>query len=107
MLRNRREVIVKASHLGSSSSSRVTFDLVARGTAKNVGAISLCCPDCQVPLDLHQPDQDEPMQLLGTCGCCSRWFFVVELDSDWDETLLLELPSAETIRLAHANLTPR
>jgi len=94
--------MVKPSQLGSSSSSPGTFELVARGTARNDGVNSLYCPDCQIPLDLHQPDQEEPMQLLGTCDECSKWFLVVELDSDWSGTLLLEIPSAETIRLTHA-----
>jgi hypothetical protein len=94
--------MVKPSHLGSSPTTPGTFELVARGTAMNDGITSLCCPDCQVALDLHQPDPDDPTQLLGSCGCCSKWFFAVELDSEWNETLLLELPSAETIRLTHA-----
>ena len=93
---------MKPSHLGSSPTIPGTFELIARATATNDGVTSLCCPDCQVALDLHQPDQDDPMQLLGTCACCSRWFFVVELDSEWNGTLLLELPSAEMIRMTHA-----
>ena len=94
---------MNASHLGSLAGKAGTFELVARGTATDDGVTPLCCPDCQVPLDLHQPDQDEPTQLLGTCCCCSKWFFVVELDSEWNGTLLLELPTAETIRLRHAS----
>ena len=80
----------------------VTFELVARGTATNDGVDSLCCPDCQVALDLQQPDIGEPMQLLGICCCCSRWYLAVELHFDGGETLLLELPSAKSIRLTHA-----
>ena len=59
-------------------------------------ANSLCCPACQVPLNLHQPDEEQPSQLLGTCDCCSRWFFLVESELDWEGMLLFELPSAET-----------
>ena len=100
-LRKFREVKLQPSHAGCTPANRETFELVARGTATNNGVDSLCCPDCQVPLDLHQPDLGQPMLLLGTCGCCSRWFFAVDLDLDGNETVLLELPSAEAIRLAH------
>jgi hypothetical protein len=93
---------LQPSHRGSSPSNPLSFELVARGLASTDEDNVLCCPDCQVPLDLHQPDLAEPMQLLATCGCCTRWFMLVELDLDGSETLLLELPSAESIRLAHA-----
>jgi hypothetical protein len=94
---------LRPSQFEASPSNPLTFELVARGTAIRDGVHVLCCPDCEIPLDLHQPDLAEPMQLLATCGCCSRWFLVVELDLDANEPLLLELPSAESIRLAHAS----
>ncbi len=93
---------MQPSHRGSSPLDRESLELVARGTATNDGVTSLSCPDCQVPLELHQPDLWQPMQMLGTCGSCSKWFFAVDLDPDGIETVLLELPSAELIRLAHA-----
>ena len=64
------------------------------------GAHSLHCPDCQIPLDLHQPDEDQPTQLLGTCGGCSKWFLLVEIEPNWNETLLFALPCADNIRAA-------
>jgi hypothetical protein len=67
------------------------------------GAGSLCCPDCQAALDLHQPDVDQPTQLLGICKDCSKWFYLLEHDDDWDRTMLFELPSVETIRRACAS----
>jgi hypothetical protein len=76
----------------------MTFKLVARPVSMKPGAHSLCCPDCQIPLNLHQPDEEQPAQLLGTCDDCSRWFFLVEIEPDWNGTLLFELPGAETIR---------
>ena len=97
---------MQPSQLGSSPSKPLSFELVARGTANKYGVNVLCCPDCEVLLDLHQPDLSEPMQLLATCECCRRWFIVVELDFEGNEPLLLELPSAESIRLAHAALPP-
>jgi hypothetical protein len=94
--------MLQPSRLGSFPTSRESLEVVARGTATNDGANSLCCPDCELPLDLHQPDLGQPMQLLGTCASCSKWFFAVDLDPDGIETVLLELPSAELIRQMHA-----
>jgi hypothetical protein len=91
---------VKPSHFAIARSSPLAFELVARALSSNGWANSLCCPECQVTLNLHQPDEEQPSQLLGTCDCCSRWFFVVESDLESDEMLLFELPTAETIRAA-------
>ena len=97
-LRKSREVMLQPSHLGSFSAKIVNFRAGRAWHRNERWCQSLCCPDCEVPLELHQPDHGEPMQLLGTCESCSRWFFVVDLDSEWHRTLLLELPSAEMIR---------
>ena len=93
---------MQPSPLESDSTTPIAFELVARGTIANDGVESLCCPDCQITLDLHQPDIDQPAQLIGTCGCCSRWFLLVEIDFDGGEMLMLELPSAKSIRLTHS-----
>jgi len=34
------------------------------------------CPDCQKPLDVHQPDPEQPERLLGTCPACKAWFLL-------------------------------
>jgi hypothetical protein len=83
----------------------LSFELLVRGTAPNDEDNVLCCPDCDVPLDLHQPDFAEPTQLLAICDCCTRWYMLIELDLDGSESLLLELPSVESIRLAQAAST--
>jgi hypothetical protein len=89
---------VNPSHIEFSQSIPLNFELVARAVSTQSRADSLCCSECQVPLNLHQPDEEQPSQLLGTCECCSRWFFLVESELDWEGMLLFELPSAETIR---------
>ncbi len=81
-----------------SQSIPLSFELVARAVSTQSRANSLCCPTCQIPLNLSQPDEEQPSQLLGTCECCSRWFFLVESELDWEGMLLFELPSAETVR---------
>jgi hypothetical protein len=93
-----REVSLQPSRRGLTVPSPVTFELVTRPLTMKPGASPLCCPDCRVPLDLHQPDEEEPAQLLGICDDCSKWYFLVEMEADWNGTLLFELPSAETIR---------
>jgi hypothetical protein len=35
---------------------------------------TLDCRGCRVPLDVHQPDQNQPDQFLGTCSSCGKWF---------------------------------
>jgi hypothetical protein len=97
-----REESVQPSRPGLSTPSPMTFDLVARAVTTNTGANSLCCPECQAPLDLHQPDEEQPAQLLGTCDCCSKWYFLMEIEPDWNGTLLIELPCERTIRAKFA-----
>jgi hypothetical protein len=93
-----REEAVKPSQLEMSQSIPLSFELVARAVSAQSWTNSLCCSACQVPLNLHQPDEEQPSQLLGTCEGCSRWFFLVESELEWEGMLLFELPSADTIR---------
>jgi hypothetical protein len=81
-----------------SESVPITFELVARAVSASSWTNCLTCPTCKVRLNLHQPDEEQPAQLLGTCESCSRWFFLVEREADLEETLLFELPSADMIR---------
>jgi hypothetical protein len=89
---------VKPSQFEISQPTPMTFELVAGAVSANSWTDPLCCPYCRVPLNLHQPDEEQPSQLLGTCDCCSRWFFLVESELDWEGTLLCELPSADRVR---------
>ena len=94
---------MKPSQFAISQPTPMTFELVARVVSTNSWANSLYCPNCHVALNLHQPDEEQPSQLLGTCDCCSRWYFLVESELDWEGTLLFELPSADTIRATLAD----
>jgi hypothetical protein len=57
----------------------------------------VCCLNCRAPLDLYQPDAQEPQRFVGTCGACGRWYLL-----DWDplgaEGLMLLLPTEEELR---------
>ncbi len=38
------------------------------------GQAMICCPQCEFPLTLHQPDPEFPERLLATCDECKAWF---------------------------------
>ena len=74
-----------------------TVGFVVRTITLGQGAPRLCCPDCQIPLNLLQPDENDPSRMLGTCDHCSKWVFLLELEPDWTKSLLVELPSSDAI----------
>jgi hypothetical protein len=59
----------------------------------------VCCLNCAAPLELHQPEAEEPQRFVGTCDQCGRWYLL-----DWvphsTEGLMLMLPSHEELRMA-------
>jgi hypothetical protein len=95
---------MKPAQMVLSKSSALTFRMVARSVPSILETSCLCCPGCHIPLDLHQPDEELPSQLLGICEWCAKWFFLVEIDADWKESLLFELPGADDIRSLMAAL---
>jgi hypothetical protein len=56
------------------------------------------CPVCEEPMELYQPDESHPTQLLGACATCSRWFVVIEIEDHDSNAFLVELPGAERLR---------
>lgn len=48
-----------------------SFDYVRFENADEV-----LCIRCQGVLDRHQPDDEQPDRLLGTCPSCSSWFLI-------------------------------
>lgn len=76
----------------------LNFDVVARSVVLSLESGALNCPECEAPIDLHQPDENQPATLLGTCFECSRWYLVIEVDDAYGRTVLVELPGAERIR---------
>src|SRR5262245_3983325 len=79
-------------------SMSTTLPFVVRTIAPGRGSRSLLCPGCCMPLNLIQPDENEPTRLLGTCEDCAQWAFLVELEPEWRKALLVELPDDESIR---------
>lgn len=37
-------------------------------------SLTLCCPQCECELVLHQPDPELADRLLATCDECKSWF---------------------------------
>jgi hypothetical protein len=79
----------------SESSRFVSVTLLATGvTPCPDDATWVCCLNCGSPLELHQPEAEEPRRFVGTCDQCGRWYLVdwVPLSSDGH---MLLLPSYE------------
>jgi hypothetical protein len=59
----------------------------------------VCCLNCGAPLELHQPEAEEPRRFVGTCDQCGRWYLL-----DWDplsaEGHMLLLPTHEELQIA-------
>jgi hypothetical protein len=86
------------------SAASTILPLVVRTIVAGRGSRTLCCPDCRAPLNLIQPDENEPTRLLGTCDTCEKWAFLVELEPEWRKVLLVELPDGESIRRSQSDV---
>ncbi len=51
------------------------------------------CLHCNELLNLHQPDESSPGQLLATCDQCLGWYSLFELKDGASEFVMLELPT--------------
>jgi hypothetical protein len=51
------------------------------------------CASCLDSLMLHQPDEDLPHRLLGTCPECRTWFLI-----DSDTEVMVKLPDESDLR---------
>ena len=52
------------------------------------------CTACLSPLELHQPDEQLPTRLLGTCSRCRSWFLI-----DAVEKVMVPLPDSDALIL--------
>jgi hypothetical protein len=77
---------------------KATFELNARVVRLENSEASPGCPDCNKFLSLHQPDENVPTQLLGTCESCSRWFLLIDFEDVWSEFLVFDLPCEAMVR---------
>jgi hypothetical protein len=57
----------------SGSTRSVSVTLRATGVMRcPEDATWVCCLNCAAPLELHQPDAEEPRRFVGTCDQCGR-----------------------------------
>jgi hypothetical protein len=55
------------------------------------------CRSCESKLAIHQPDENAPEHLLGTCVDCGAWY-LIEIVLDGTEAFLLDLPNIALFR---------
>lgn len=60
------------------------------------------CLHCDSPLELHQPECDDPERLIGTCGECGAWS-LLSWEPGHDRGVLLMLPDQRTLHRAAAD----
>ncbi len=79
---------------------RVTVALDAAEVPLNhSGPSGIACRRCGEPLDLSQPDPQDPDRWLGTCAGCGGWH-LVELIDEERMALVVLLPVVEIVRAA-------
>lgn len=67
---------------------------------------SALCQKCRKELEIHQPQEDNPQELLATCGECGRWH-LIQVASDSSEAWMFNLPGVDFIREAMAQQVPK
>ncbi len=59
----------------------------------------VCCRNCGVPFEIHQPDADEPRRFVGRCDGCGRRYLLAWVPRSADG-LRLMLPTNEELQAA-------
>jgi hypothetical protein len=72
----------------------LSLDLI-RLTTDSDDPLAVQCASCHGALVLHQPDEELPSRLLGTCQECRTWFLI-----DGDAELMVKLPDENMLRNA-------
>ena len=80
---------LEASHVNRIPPRTFTALLSYYKTTSNNFA-KLSCQMCRGTLDVHQPDQNQPEQFLGTCSGCGRWYRIAPMTEAG--LTMLELP---------------
>ncbi len=81
-------------------SMKATMELTARVIDLEAEDTVPCCPHCEQLLDLHQPDESLPNQLLATCDSCPRWYSLFGIGEESNQFLMLDLPDKSMIEEA-------
>lgn len=81
-----------------STTVRVMFEVPAHSVDLDLETALPCCPTCHEHLDLHQPDETRPAQLMAICLSCSKWYLWLDEEVEGMGIVLVELPNPEMIR---------
>ena len=79
---------------------KATMELTARVIHLEIEDTTPCCPLCEQLLNLHQPDESLPNQLLATCNSCARWYTLFGFGENPSQFLMLDLPDKSMIEEA-------
>jgi hypothetical protein len=74
----------------------ITWDVTAFEVSSD-GFVSALCQKCQTKLEIHQPRENDPNELLGTCGQCGCWH-LIQVSPDGVGALLFNIPGVEFVR---------
>jgi len=85
---------------------KATMELTARMIDLEAEDSASCCPHCEQLLNLHQPDESLPNQLLATCDSCLRWYSLFGIGENQSQFLMLELPDKAMIERARLTNGP-
>ena len=79
---------------------KATLELTARVIDLEAEDTTPYCPLCEQLLNLHQPDESLPNQLLATCDSCLRWYSLFGIGEDSNQFFMLDLPDKSMIEEA-------
>jgi hypothetical protein len=60
-------------------------------------SLDVPCSACGTPVEVHQPDSDDPEFVLGTCSECGQWLLIAS-DPDGQAVQVLVLPTKDQLR---------
>ncbi len=82
---------------------KAAMELTARVIDLEAEDTPPCCPLCEQLLNLHQPDESLPNQLLATCDSCLQWYSLFGIGENSNQFLMLDLPDKPMIEDAFYN----
>jgi|GEM_PF-1477034 len=84
----------------------INWDVTALEVSGDGIVASAVCQKCRKELEIHQPQEDNPQELLATCGECGRWH-LIQVASDSSEAWMFNLPGIDFIRETLARHVPK
>lgn len=76
------------------TSTPLSLDVI-RLQADGEAPLEIVCTGCQEYMVIHQPDDERPDRLLGTCPSCSAWYLINPAAD-----VMVRLPDEDALRVA-------